>query len=119
MVKPPFEIKDLTVLSYQRRSLEMYPMLRQELEMLVSGYCSVYLALFGIAFGTLVTAYITAKTVVLSESDRHFFWTVVVITAFFSVAFGVLAGRDVWNSRAMMNRLRKETRQIEVREPES
>jgi hypothetical protein len=46
MGKPPFEIKDLTVLSYQRRSLEMYPMLRQELEMLVSGYCSVYLALF-------------------------------------------------------------------------
>jgi carbon starvation protein CstA len=119
MDKPPFEIKDLTILSYRPRNLEMYPMLRQEVELLVAGYCSVYLGLFGIAFGALATAYITAKTVVLSESDRRFFWTVVVITAFLSLTFGVLAIRDVWNSRAVMDRLRKETRQIEVRETET
>ena len=116
MDKPPFEIKDLTEICYRRRSLEMYPMLRQDLDILVSGYSSVYLSFFGIAFGTFVTVIMTLKTVALPEADHRLFSDVAVITLSFSALFGVLAARDWWKSRGVISQLRKETVEVHVTE---
>lgn len=116
MGTPSFTLKDLTVISYRRRTLEMYPVLNQELETLVSGYASVYLALFGIAFGALLTLLVTAVTVSLSDAVHRSFVDATLITGLFSVMFGVLALKDWWKSRGVLKKLRKETTEVEVRE---
>jgi uncharacterized protein YacL len=112
---PPFESKDLTVISYRRRTFECYPVLGHELRTLISGYTSVYLALFGMAFGAFVVLLVTVLTVQLEASARRFFMDSTVITVCFSVLLGVMAGRDWWRSRSEMKKLTKETAQVEVR----
>jgi hypothetical protein len=115
MATPPFTPKDLTVISYRRRTLEMYPVLHQELRTLVSGYTSVYLALFGIAFGAFLTLLITLFTVPLQETVHRFFQDATLITAGFTVLLGVMAGRDWWKSSEEIKRLNRETKEAEVR----
>lgn len=111
-----FTPKDLTVMiSYRRRTLEMYPVLHQELETLVSGYTSAYLALFGIAFGAFLTLLVTVMTLSLSDAMHRFFMDATLITALFSVVLGVMAARDWWKSRDVMKKMRKETTEVEVR----
>lgn len=119
MGTPPFTPKDLTVISYRRRTLEMYPILDQELRTLVSGYTSVYLALFGIAFGAFVTLLITLLTVTLQEAVHRFFQDATLITALFSVILGIMAGRDWWRSSEEMKKLKKETKEVDVRPVEN
>jgi hypothetical protein len=116
---PPFESKDLTVITYRRRTFECYPVLAQELQTLVSGYTSVYLALFGTAFGAFSTLLITVLTVPLEESIHRFFKDATFIAAGFTVLLGVMAGRDWWKSVGEMKKLKKETTEVEVRAVES
>jgi len=117
---PTFTSKDLTVkVAYRRRTFECYPVLGHELRTLISGYTSVYLALFGMAFGAFVTLLVTVLTVQLEASTHRFFMDATLITLCFAVLLGVMSGRDWWRSSREMKTLTKETTEVEVRPVDS
>jgi arginine exporter protein ArgO len=97
----------------------MYPILDQELQTLVSGYTSIYLALFGMAFGAFLTLFITVLTVQLETSEHRFFKDATLITGIFTVILGFMAWRDWWRSSEQMKKLKKETSDVEIRTVES
>ena len=115
----PFTPKDLTTISYCRRTLEMYPVLDQELQTLVSGYTSIYLALFGMAFGAFLTLLTSVLTVQLQEVEHRFFKDATLIMGIFTVILGFMAGRDWWRSSEQMKKLKRETSKVEIRTIES
>ena len=87
----------------------MFPVLENELQTMVSGYSSAYLALFGIACGVFVSALSTLLTVPLTEEMGRRFFDATIIFAAFTVILGVLAVRDMWRSRQALGRIRRET----------
>lgn len=93
----------------------MYPVLHQGLRTLVSGYTSVYLALFGMALGAFVTLLTTLLTVPLQEAVHRFFQDATLIAAGFTMLLGVMAGRDWWKSNEEMKKLQKETTEVDIR----
>jgi hypothetical protein len=112
---PSFTPKDFTVkVSFRRRTFECYPVLGHELRTLVSGYTSIYLALFGMAFGAFCTLLVTVLAVQLEAEARRFFKDATLITFCFAALLGVMSGRDWWRSRREMKNLTKETTEVEV-----
>jgi hypothetical protein len=93
----------------------MYQLLEQELQSMVSGYNSAYLALAGTAFGGFLSLLITYITVSLPEGLSLKCFAALLITAISTVVLGVLAARDVLRSRATMKMLKKETVDLVVR----
>src|SRR5258706_122681 len=113
---PSFTSKDFTVsVTFRRRTLDCYPVLGHELRTLVSGYTSIYLALFGMAFGAFFTLLITVLTVTLDAPTRRFSMDATLITFCFAVLLGVMAWRDWWRSSREMKNLTRETTEVEVR----
>jgi hypothetical protein len=104
-----YRVQDLTVIKYRKRSLQMYPLLEQELQTLVSGYGSVHLGLFGAAFGASVSLGVTLETVPMADSLRHDFFTATLVLVLASVYCGVRAILDGVRSRKLIKQLRKET----------
>jgi hypothetical protein len=66
-----FQPIDLTTVSYRKRELVMYPVQKQEFDILASGYSSIHLALFGIFFGTALTSFVTFESVPPRRTNGH------------------------------------------------
>ena len=112
--QPAYGTNDLTVITYRKRSLEMCPVLDQELRQLVSGYSSAYLALFGITLGACVTLVATLCAVSLPDTLGTRFFDAALITGLFSLVLGVLAVRDWLESRQVMSQITRETVSVSV-----
>lgn len=87
----------------------MYPVLEQELDTMVSGYQSVNLVFFGIAFGAFIAVAIPYWTVSLGEPLQGRFFSAMLVSAVASVYFAIMATRDWFRSRKVMRQLRRET----------
>jgi len=92
----------------------MYHILRQDLDNLISGYASIHLTLFGIAFGAALTLIITYYAVPLEEPIKTRFWSVGVVSTVITVYCGIMACRDWRRARAHIKRIKEETEQSEV-----
>ena len=92
----------------------MYPILEQELETLASGYSSVHLALFGIAFGATVSLGITLKTVPMLDPLGHGFFTATLVLGLAAVYCGIRAVLDQLRTRKLVKQMRKETVEVVV-----
>jgi hypothetical protein len=104
-----YERRDLTTISYRKRELVMYPVQRQEFEILASGYSSIHLGLFGGFLGVTSTIGVTLATVPLSESMATRFWTGLFIFGAFSLYCGLMAVRDYRKSQAVLSTIKSET----------
>ena len=113
-----YRAEDLTAIRYRKRSLEMYPMLEQELRTLAGGYSSPHLALCGMSFGAFSSVTITLGTVsTLTESAKNKFSAALLIMGVFTLYFGLMAIRD-WNrSRKIISQIRKETVEAVIAPP--
>ena len=98
-----------TIITHRKRTIEMYHVLRQELDDLISGYTSVHLAFFGITLGTTLTLLITCTTVPLQEPWKSRYWSVFFLSAFAAVYCGVMATREWLQARGKINRIKAET----------
>jgi|ERR1039458_5376005 hypothetical protein len=91
-----------------RRRLKMKLLLRQEVDLLVAGYSSPCLGLFGLfagAFGSLLVANLT---VVIPEPSKRYFVDSTVITGCLSIVFLMLAIREWWKARKVVTDLENE-----------
>jgi hypothetical protein len=110
----PYSAQDLTVVTYRQRRLVMFPVLENELQTMLSCFSSAYLALFGVSCGVFVSALFTLLTVSLTEEMGRRFFDATVIFGALLLILGVLAVRDMWRSRQMLGRIRRETIEVGI-----
>ena len=103
-----------TVIAHYKQRIEMYHILRQDLDNLISGYGSIHLTLFGIAVGAALTVIITYYAVPLQEPIKTRFWAAGVISIVISVYCGIMAYRDWCRARDHIKRIKEDTEQSEV-----
>jgi uncharacterized membrane protein YjfL (UPF0719 family) len=104
----------LVLTSVKRRRLEMYPLLKQEVDQLKGGYTSPALALLGIFLGAAIAFAVTVATVSLpAPMDRKF-------TDFAYLSFGlaiictVRCISDWIKANKIVSNIEKETVEISV-----
>ena len=113
----PFSIgqESLTTISYGRRKLKMFVVLRQELDTLIAGFTSVYWALFGVTAGAATTTIITVCTVSLSDQTNRKFFDASVILGIATVTFLCLGLRDLAKSRKVVSQIKEETIDVDIK----
>jgi len=116
---PQLEPEQLTVVSYRKRQLVMYPVQRTEFEILASGYSSIHLGLAAGCFGASITLGATIASVNLSEPIGTRFWTFLLIFGIATLYFGFMAGRDYLNSKKVIATIKSETVDVVVGEAKS
>jgi len=116
---PHLEPEQLTVVSYRKRQLVMYPVQRTEFEILASGYSSIHLGLAAGCFGASITLGATIASVNLSEPIGTRFWTFLLIFGIATLYFGFMAGRDYLNSKKVIATIKSETIDVVVGEAKS
>ncbi len=109
MAEDDYQTSALTTVAYLKRKLVMYPVLKQEFEVLASGYTSIHMGLFCCFFGVLSTLVITLATVPLSEQFVTRFWTVSSVFGMGSLYCGLMAVRDYKSSRKVLVEIRSGT----------
>jgi hypothetical protein len=109
-----FQPIDLTTVSYRKRELVMYPVQKQEFDILASGYSSIHLALFGIFFGTALTSFVTFESVPLGEPTATRFWLAAITFGALSLYCGVMAIKDYRNCRTVLKTIKSETIDVVV-----
>jgi hypothetical protein len=110
------EAEQLTVVSYRKRQLVMYPVQRTEFEILASGYSSVHLGLAAGCFGAGITLAATIASVNLSEPMGTRFWSGLLILGIATLYFGFMAGRDYFKSKRVIATIKSETVDVVVGE---
>jgi hypothetical protein len=98
-----------TIITHRKRTIEMYYVLRQELDDLISGYTSVHLGFFGITLGATLTLFVTCTTVPLGEPWKSRYWSVFILSAFATVYCGSMAIREWLRARTKINHIKAET----------
>jgi hypothetical protein len=98
----------------RRRRLEMYPLLKQEIEHLSAGYSSPCLGFFGAFVGAFVSLLITVLTAPLNEPVKTRFVDATLITGIGTMVFLVFAGRDWWRARQLVANLKTEIVDVDV-----
>jgi hypothetical protein len=113
---PHLEPEQLTVVSYRKRQLVMYPVQRTEFEILASGYSSIHLGLAAGCFGASITLGATIASVNLTEPTGTRFWTFLLIFGIATIYFGFMAARDYINSKRVIATIKSETVDVVVGE---
>ena len=98
-----------TVITYRKRTIEMYHVLRQELDDLVAGYTSINLAFFGITSGAALAIFLTCTTAGLSEPLKSRYWFSFFGTGLLTVYFGIMSMREWRNARKKVDQIKAET----------
>lgn len=108
--------EQLTVVSYRKRQLVMYPVQKTEFEILATGYNSIHLGLAAGCFGAAITLGATIASVPLPEPTGTRFWTGLIILTLATIYFGLMAVRDYRNSQKVISAIKSETVDIVVGE---
>ena len=98
----------------RRRHLEMYPLLKQEIDRLTAGYSSPCLGLFGAFAGAFVSLLITDLTASLVEPMSTRFVDATVITGCAALGFLLFAIRDWRAALRIVSQLNTEIVDVEV-----
>jgi hypothetical protein len=111
---PTYESKDLTTVTYRKRTLVMYPVQRHEFDILASGYNSLHTAFCGIFFGAALTCWVTYWTVVLAEPMKSRFWLAALGFSAGAVYCLCMAIREYLKSREILDTIKAETVDVAI-----
>jgi len=101
--------EQLTVISYRKRKLVMYPVQKTEFDILSSGYNSIHLGLAAGCFGAAVTLATTIASVSLPEPMGTRFWVSLLILVLATIRFGFIARREYRASQELIAAIKSET----------
>jgi len=114
MFRPGAEPLVLTTM--RRRRLEMYPLLKQELDQLKAGYTSPSLALLGIFLGAGLACFLTHISATLPATLDRWLIDVSLISAGLSIICAFRALVEWNNARKIVNSIQRETVEVNVLE---
>jgi hypothetical protein len=98
-----------TVITCRKRTIEMYHVLRQELDDLIAGYTAINLAFFGITFGAALALLITCTTAGLSEPLNSRYWFSFLGTGLLTAYFAIMSRKEWLNARKKVEQIKAET----------
>lgn len=107
-IKSSDDISTYPIITHHKRAIEMYHVLKQELDILISGFSSLHMALFGIASGAAITCYVTYNTAQLPEPLKTKYWMATFLTTVLAIYFGLMAGKDWFKARKEIQRIKNE-----------
>ena len=107
---------ELTTVTYRKRSLVMYPVQENELNMLCSTFNSIHFGLFGISLGAAISLGIAVFTVSIPEPIGTRFFVAFMISCVFTIYCGLLAARDWFRSDRLVRNIKTETVEVIVQQ---